>query len=161
MPKWVTGLLDYLPEQGKQLLAYLAAMAAGLYLLRKIISHLQSKEIKAALRAVKKTGISFGQALAKQATPPKNYPCAQFFLEVIFTANNYLAALTFFSLFLTVSVLAITGQGLPFLNFLAVMGFAVICLYFALFLFAEAERQRLALPTLWSACRCANRANDK
>lgn len=158
MPKWITELLAYLPEDAKQLLAYLAAMAAGLYLLRKIIGHLQSKEIKAAIKATKKAGISFGQALAKQATPPKPYPCLQFFLETLFTINNYLGALIFFCLFASIAVLTVTARGLPLVNFLTVMGFAMVCFYFTLFLFAEAERGRLALPTLWAKCRCGSRS---
>lgn len=158
MPKWITDLFSYLPDDAKQLLAYLAAMAAGLYLLRKIISQLQSKEIKAALKAAKKAGISFGQALAKQATPPRPYPCVQFFLELLFTVNNYLGSLVFFSLFSAIAVLTVLARGLPLLNFLAVMAFAMVSFYFTMFLFAEAERGRLALPTLWAKCRCGNRS---
>lgn len=153
MPKAIQELFPFLPDWSQQFFICLLALMTALGIIRKILAHLQSKEIRSAWQAAKKTGSSLAQQMAKQIQLPRPYPCAELFLHILFTINNYLGVFIFSLFVVLIIVLIVTASTLAFLKFLTAIAVALIAIYFAAFFLAEAERGRIAIPELLAKCR--------
>lgn len=150
------GILSFLPPAAQNYVHWLFTGLVVLAILNRILKQLFTPEMKKAWAAAKAIGgtlANFAKQFAKSLELPVKYPYAELLVNVLFMLNNYLGALYFFALFALAAVLTVVVEGASPWQRLAVAAFSAIAIIFARFVFAEAERSRVALPVLYSNCR--------
>lgn len=150
------GILKFLPVPAQDYVQWLLTGLVVIAIFNRILRQLFTPEMKKAWAAAKAIGgtlANFGKQFAKSLELPVKYPWAELVVNVFFMLNNYFAALYFFALFALAAVLTITVDGMSPWQRLAGSGFSAVAIILARWVFAEAERARVAQPVLYAKCR--------
>ena len=146
-------LIPLIRPEYQDLAGHLVSILLRGSILYAILHVLQTKEMRALFQGLKEFGKSFLKQAATQLILPTKYPCLEFVSSVAMTIVDYLMFLTFFALSMLFGVMAILSDAATPSSKTVVLFVSGLVLLVARFFFAEGERTRIALPTLWAACR--------
>lgn len=146
-------LIPLIRPEYQDLAGHLVSILLLVSILYAILKVLQAKEMKALFQGLKEFGKSFLKQAAAQLTLPTKYPCIEFISSVAMAIVDYLMFLTFFALSMLFGVMAILSDSATPSSKTMVLFVSGLVLIAARFFFAEGERTRIALPTLWAVCR--------
>jgi hypothetical protein len=120
-----------------------------LSLILKILLNKEFKYFYSLLGGWAKNATKISKAITNEALKnlelPEPYPRLTKFLTIISMVNSYLGAFFFTCFFLALSGIFVLSTTSSFLARNSVLLFAMVCVYFAWFLFVQAEKERIKL----------------